>query len=390
MTGNMTGFNFPGLKTDDLLNPPGTQGIPGIENVDEEILRKKKEERDNKGRSAIPRFNDPSAASEPGVPTWQQDLDRDIGLSGGRTLSKSKDGTFNEGPLKGLTKGQAYEKYKSKGGRTVDGPTRTAVQSASGEILSTGTQKVDGSSSTGLLDRGTAEVRRARLDQGASKAMSDARSAVRGKKVEQQDQREYDNMQIASRGYSSKNGVTRFYGDDDRTNAAISAQASQEAQALAKDPAKMGEAQALAKQSVDSDRTSAPSTAGRATVVETDPKYTPFGSPGYGVGGVSLTDNKSSDKNTGSGMGMSLDAAKGINQGASIPGIQGESDMAKGARSALRLDAGDRIGSAIRDTVMNQYEQSGGIPGLSSPEAMSKKSPAPNTAAKIKKYPKMT
>jgi hypothetical protein len=183
--------------------------------------------------------------------------------------------------------------------------------------------------------------------------------------------------------------VTRFYGKEDRQAAGDSASDSQEAQDMARTGGDMNEARALAQGSLAADKSNEPSTAGRATVVQTDPKYTPFGSPGYGVGGVSLTDNKSSDKNTGSGMGMSLDAAKGINQGASIPGIQGESDMAKGAGSALRLDAGDRIGSAIRDTVMNQYEQSaGGIPGLSSPEAMPKKSPATLVAAKIKKKPK--
>jgi hypothetical protein len=226
-----------------------------------------------------------------------------------------------------------------------------------------------------------------------------ARAAVQERKVQQQDQREYDNMMIAKYGQLTKDGVTRFYDDEARTAAAISAQASQEAQNMAKNPDRMDEARAMAQQSMKNDRSSAMSSPGRATVVQTDPKYTPFGSPGYGVGGVSLVDDESSDTKTGSGMGMSLDVAKGIAGGASIPGIEGMgSDLQQGIRSALDKDAKVRIGAAIRDTVVDQYKKSGGIPGLSSPEAMAKRemqTPAatdrvvPSAKQPVKKKPQM-
>jgi len=384
---------FPDLDIDDIVNPKSPKrpsGIPGVSYddqiayEDEQIIKKKKEEEEKRSKEL---FNDAVTYEDPNenVPQWQKDFDRDVGLSGGRTLAKGKAGVFNEGPLKGKTKGQAYEEYRSRGegkGGAVKGPTRTAVYSSSGEILSTGTNRPIAGS--GLIDRGSADVRRARMDQEAARRVERARAAVQERKVQQQDQREYDNMMIAKNGYLTKDGVTRFYDDEARKAAAISAQASQEAQTLAKNPDRMDEARAMAQQSMKSDRSSAISSPGRATVVKIDPQYVPFGSPGYGVGGVSLVDDKSSDTKTGSGMGMSLDVAKGIRGGASIPGIDG-SGLGQAAGSALSKDAGDRIGSAIRDTVVDQYKKSGGIPGLSSPEAMAKKSSAPTPTAPMKK-----
>jgi hypothetical protein len=325
----------------------------------------------NAGMGRIPGVTDPSLQAGGGGMTMTADVDYGMGEGGGRKLAQGVPGEFNSGPYKGMTRGQAYNQARSDAEMKVSGPTKTAVYSPTGEILSTGTGKQIRNSN--LVDAGSADVRRARMDQFAMRREANARGAVAEARQKQQDDREYENMQIAQRGYLTKDGVTRFYSDEDRKAAEDSASLSQRAQERARTGGDMDVARAEAKGSMSLDRSSAPSSQGRATIVRTDPRYTPFGSPGYGVGGVKLTDNPESDSKTRWGDSMSLSTAKDTlkNGTAAIPGLS--PGMQAAVADVNRKTAGDRVGAAIRDTMVSEMNKSGGIPGLTSPEAQAKK-----------------
>lgn len=188
--------------------------------------------------------------------------------------------------------------------------------------------------------------------QDANTQHANASAAVQEAKQKQQDDREYENMKIASSGSrTSADGVTRFYSDKDRQAAAKSAEYSQQAQTMAKQGGDMETARGLAQQSMANDRSSANSSPGRATIASTSSAYTPFGSPGYGIGGVSLTDNSGSDDQTRSGVPMGLQEAK------STVNMPIQAGNAGAGAQAARKDAGARIGAAIRDTAMNEQRR---------------------------------
>lgn len=319
---------------------------------------------------------------------------RNIALSGPQETKMGRAGLkFTEGPYKGLTSAQAYEKFASenRGAMKVPSPSPMAgpgsrAGQASGNVnaprfdadgnpiapaggYSRYGQPIDithdsqgnpvnpyryhaDTVGTDGFDEGDRQEREAayRFDEAQRNAavVADARRAVAERKQQMQAEKERQNMKIAETGtYTTPDGVTTFYDQADRQRAQESVDLANQARIVAREEGGMDEARKLAAKSTDLSRAGARSSQGRGTYMENE--Y------GYGYAGTPLIQVNRENV-------MPIDAAKDALKGKMTPEQQAAARSiptamggAAGMQKMIQDDARSAIDYAVQDTLMDQY-----------------------------------